>query len=65
MLRDGQFRKSGDSETHGCVEVAALPAGGIRVRDSKDQAGPVLGFTDHEWRVFTRAVKKGEFDLSE
>jgi hypothetical protein len=62
MIRDGIFRKAGASETDGCVEVAADP-GGVRVRDSKDQAGPELAFTDHEWRVFTGAVKDGEFDL--
>ena len=47
MIRDGIFRKAGASETDGCVEVAADP-GGVRVRDSKDQAGPELAFTDHE-----------------
>jgi len=27
VIRDGQFRKAGDSDTGGCVEVAALPDG--------------------------------------
>lgn len=63
MIRDGIYRKAGGSEDGGCVEVAALPAGGIRVRDSKDQGGPVLSFTDHEWRVFITGARKGEFDL--
>jgi hypothetical protein len=40
-----------------CVEVAALPAGGTAVRDSKDANGPVLGFTADEWRAFVRDVK--------
>lgn len=62
MIRDGIFRKAGVSETDGCVEVAADHQG-IRVRDSKDQAGPHLAFTDHEWRVFISAAKGGEFDL--
>jgi len=63
MIRDGVFRKAGGSGTGGCVEVAADPDGGIRVRDSKDPAGPVQNYTDHEWAVFTAAVKGGEFDL--
>jgi hypothetical protein len=56
------FRKASDSGNLGCVEIAITP-GAIGVRDSKDQAGPVLAFTEHEWRVFTAAVKRGEFDL--
>ena len=63
MQRDGQFRKGGDSNVGGCVEVALMPSGEIRVRDSKDKGGPVLGYTDREWRVFVSAVKAGEFDL--
>jgi hypothetical protein len=37
---------------------------GEAVRDSKDQTGPVLAFTSHEWRVFVAAVKAGEFDVA-
>jgi hypothetical protein len=48
MIRDGIFRTAGGSDGLGCVEVAALPGGGIKVRDSKDHSGPVLRFTDHE-----------------
>jgi hypothetical protein len=40
-----------------CVEVAALPGGGLAVRDSKDTKGPVLDFTASEWRAFVRGVK--------
>ncbi len=65
MIRDGIYRKAEGSDAHGCVEVAALPTGGVSVRDSKDQGGPALGFTDHEWRVFTNGARKGEFDLPE
>jgi hypothetical protein len=57
------FRKSGGSETGGCVEVAAMPAGGVQVRDSKDHAGPVLSVADDEWGRFIGAVARGEFDL--
>jgi hypothetical protein len=63
MIRDGQFRKAGGSDTGGCVEVAALPSGGIRVRDSKRLQGPVLEYSDHEWAVFIAGAKAGEFDL--
>ena len=38
--------KSSFSFSNGnCVEVASLPDGGVGVRDSKDQSGPVLQFT--------------------
>ena len=40
-----------------CVEVAALPEGGLGVRDSKDTTGPVLAFTADEWHAFVREVK--------
>jgi hypothetical protein len=45
-----------------CVEVAFVD-GGIAVRDSKDQAGPVLIFTPDEWDAFVAGAKDGEFDL--
>lgn len=37
----------------------------VYVRDSKDNAGPVLGFTDAEWKAFIEGAKDGEFDLPE
>ncbi|SNS70669.1 protein of unknown function [Actinomadura meyerae] len=36
---------------------------GIAARDSKDPAGPVLGFAPVEWRRFVDEVKRGTFDL--
>jgi hypothetical protein len=63
MIRDGIFRKAGGSDTGGCVEVAALPGGGVQVRDTKDRAGGTQAYTDHEWRVFIEGAKEGEFDL--
>lgn len=63
MTRDGQFRKAGASDTTNCVEVAALPGGGIRVRDSKDPGGPVLAVTDEGWRALVHAVKGGAYRL--
>ncbi len=63
MIRDGKFRKSDGSDTCGCVEVAALPGGGVQVRDTKDRAGSTQTYTDHEWAVFIAGVKSGEFDV--
>jgi hypothetical protein len=42
-----------------------MPGGSVRVRDSKNQAGPVLAYTDHEWECFVAGAKAGEFDLPE
>ena len=44
-----------------CVEVAETPAT-IFVRDSKDVAGPVLGFDARTWSGFLEGVRNGEFD---
>jgi hypothetical protein len=44
-----------------CVEVAPLPDGGRALRDSKHPEGPVLVFTDAEWRAFVAGVSAGEF----
>ena len=44
-----------------CVEVASS-SDGVAVRDSKDQAGPVLRFTRGEWATFLDGAKAGEFD---
>ncbi|GAA0389548.1 hypothetical protein GCM10009530_45830 [Microbispora corallina] len=46
-----------------CVEVALLPGGDVGVRNSKDEAGPVLVFTPGEWDAFIGGVKDGEFDV--
>jgi hypothetical protein len=45
-----------------CVEVAALPDGGVAVRDSKDRAGAVLEYTRDEWATFVDALRRGVFD---
>lgn len=59
----GPFRKSSLSDNSGnCVEVAPTRGGGRAVRDSKDQAGPVLFFTPGEWDAFVGGVRNGEFD---
>ena len=58
------WRKASYSNGNGgnCVAVAALPAGGRAVRDSKDPTGPALTFTPAEWVAFTAGVRAGEFD---
>ena len=59
----GVWRKSTRSNGSGdCVEVAPLQDGGVGVRDSKDQAGPVLRFTVSEFKAFIEGAKAGEFD---
>ncbi len=45
-----------------CVEVAAIPGGGVAMRDSKDPAGPVLAFTPGEWDAFVGGARDGNFD---
>jgi hypothetical protein len=55
--------KSSLSYSNGnCVEVASLTDGEIGMRDSKDPGGPVLRFTQDEWRAFVGGVIAGEFD---
>jgi hypothetical protein len=46
------WRKSSHSGDTGgeCVEVAALPTGGIAVRDSKNPDGPHLTLSRHAFR---------------
>ena len=58
------WRKSTFSGGSGgnCVEVAALPDGGIAVRHSKNPAGPAIAYTAAEWTAFLEGVKAGEFD---
>jgi hypothetical protein len=56
------WRKASASANGGCVEVAPLPDGGVAVRDSKNQSGPVLSFNQREWVSFLDGMAKGEFD---
>jgi hypothetical protein len=53
-------RYSGSTGGH-CVEVAASGDGIIRVRDSKDPAGPQLAFGPGPWTAFVRGISGGEF----
>lgn len=54
------WRKSSRSNGHGgaCVEVATNLPGAVAVRDSKDQGGPVLVFSQAEWRDFLATVAR-------
>jgi len=61
-LSRAEWRKSPHSVGGNCVEVAFL-GGRVVVRDSKDRQGPMLVFTDADWRSFLRSVRDGEFDL--
>jgi len=57
------WQKSSFSSTNSeCVELAALPDGGVAVRDTKDDGhGPVLRFTSDEWVAFRQGMAAGEF----
>jgi hypothetical protein len=46
----------------GCVEVAARSGERISVRDSKNPAGAVLGFSSADWNSFVGAIRNGKFD---
>jgi hypothetical protein len=53
------WRKSSYSWANGdCAEVATGPDT-VRVRDSTDRDGPVLGFSLEEWKRYTATTKLG------
>jgi hypothetical protein len=63
-LSGAHWRKSTSSMGSGqCVEVAYLETGEVAVRDSKDQAGPILMPLPGEWQAFVAGAKAGEFDI--
>ena len=45
----------------GCVGVAALPDGGVAIRNTSANDGPTVTFTAEEWDVFLRGAADGEF----
>ena len=60
-----RWRKGPISGDGGCVEVAHAD-GWIGVRDTKDNgAGPVLTFTEREWRAFTAGIVSGDLTYDE
>ena len=57
------WRKSTESGTGDCVEVAITAAGEVFVRHSRTPNGPVLVFNNQEWRAFLAGVRLGEFSV--
>jgi hypothetical protein len=58
-----EWRKARRSANNGaCVELAPA-AGQVLIRDSKDQDGPVIAYSEYSWRLFVAAAKTGRFDL--
>lgn len=62
-LTGAVWRKARRSAGNGgaCVEVATVD-GRVAVRDSKNPAGPKLGFTHVQWAASVAGVKAGRFD---
>ena len=61
-LSGAQWRISSHSSgTGSCVELAALPAGHVAVRDSTDRTRPALVFDAAEWQAFTAGMADGQF----
>ncbi|MFI9358625.1 DUF397 domain-containing protein [Streptomyces lydicus] len=49
-------------EQGACVETAALPGGGVAIRNSREPDGPALVYTHSEIVAFFHGVKNSEFD---
>jgi uncharacterized protein DUF397 len=63
QLHGVTWQKSRRSNPSGnCVECAALPDGGIAVRNSRDPEGPALIYTQAEIDAFILGVRDGDFD---
>jgi hypothetical protein len=48
----------------GCVEVAGGMPDVVRVRDSKNPGGTVLGFPSVKWTTFVGEIRSGKFNRS-
>ena len=57
-----QWRKSSFSGEGDCLEWAIGPSS-VRLRLSKDRAGPQLVLTHSEWAAFVAGAKRGEANL--
>jgi hypothetical protein len=63
QLQGVTWQKSARSNPSGnCVECAALPDGGVAVRNSRDPEGPALLYTPAEIEAFILGVRDGDFD---
>ncbi|GGM82991.1 DUF397 domain-containing protein [Thermopolyspora flexuosa] len=59
-LSGAMWRKSSHSGQNGeCVEVAALAAGRVAVRDSKNPGGTALVVSAADWAAFISRIKSG------
>lgn len=59
MTTPGKWVKG--CESAHCVEVMVQKTQ-VKIRDSKDPAGPVLKFTREEFELFSDAIKRGVFE---
>jgi hypothetical protein len=50
------------NQSGNCVEVAALPDGGVAVRNSRHPDGPALVYTRAEITAFLAGARDGDFD---
>jgi Domain of unknown function (DUF397) len=56
------WRKSTRSIANGqCIEAATLAAGRPVVRDSMDKDGPIVKFSESQWRNLIQNIKSGYF----
>ena len=55
------WHKSSFSGDGDCLEWATGPSG-VRLRDSRNPAGPELFVTHSEWAAFIAGIKHGEAD---
>jgi Domain of unknown function (DUF397) len=63
-VQSPRFRRSSFCSEMNCVEVAAASDGSILLRDTKDESGSILRFTEQEWTGFLRGASAGEFSRS-